>query len=219
MTARPRSATGVCLLVALLLLVWTTGAAADPRPISILVLGDSLTAGFGLDPAQAYPALLENKLRRAGYDVKVINAGVSGDTTADGLARLDWVLQERPDAVILALGANDALRGLSPQDAEANLDAILSRLSELKLPVILAGMLAPANMGKPYKDAFDAVYTHLAEKYDNVTLLPFLLAGVAGEPSLNQRDGIHPNPRGASAIADNLYPQVSALLDDLAKAN
>ncbi|WP_235695916.1 arylesterase [Alkalidesulfovibrio alkalitolerans] len=174
-------------------------------------LGDSLTAGFGLRPGQAYPDVLERLLREEGYDVRVINAGVSGDTSAGGLSRLGWALREQPDAMIVALGANDGLRGLSTRLLESNLDAILSRLASEQIPVLLAGMKAPRNLGAGYADSFEAVYRRLAERR-NVLFLPFLLEGVAADPSLNLADGIHPNARGAEVIAQNLLPLVRELL-------
>ncbi|EPR35077.1 lysophospholipase L1 and related esterase [Alkalidesulfovibrio alkalitolerans DSM 16529] len=184
---------------------------AHGRHFVLTCLGDSLTAGFGLRPGQAYPDVLERLLREEGYDVRVINAGVSGDTSAGGLSRLGWALREQPDAMIVALGANDGLRGLSTRLLESNLDAILSRLASEQIPVLLAGMKAPRNLGAGYADSFEAVYRRLAERR-NVLFLPFLLEGVAADPSLNLADGIHPNARGAEVIAQNLLPLVRELL-------
>ena len=180
---------------------------AHGRHFVLTCFGDSLTAGFGLRPGQAYPEVLERLLREEGYDIRVINAGVSGDTSAGGLSRLGWALREQPDAMIVALGANDGLRGLSTRLLESNLDAILSRLASEQIPVLLAGMKAPRNLGAGYADSFEAVYRRLAERR-NVLFLPFLLEGVAADPSLNLADGIHPNARGAEVIAQNLLPLV-----------
>ena len=179
--------------------------------IRVLALGDSLTAGYGLSPAAAYPARLEAALRDAGFAVRIINAGVSGDTSAGGLARLDWALAEGPDAAIVALGANDGLRGLDPAATFANLDAIVARLKAAGVRVLLAGMKAPPNLGREYGAEFGAVYARLAAKHD-VALYPFLLDGVAAEPALNQDDGIHPNARGVEVVVARILPFVKALL-------
>ncbi len=178
----------------------------------LLALGDSLTAGYGLGKDQGLTAKLEAALKSKGRDVQVVNAGVSGDTTAGGLARLDWSLAETPDAVLVALGANDMLRGLPPQEAERNLDAILARLQERKLPVLLIGMKASANLGLDYAGQFDAIYPRLAKKY-GVPLYPFILEGVALKPGLNQEDGLHPNEKGVDEIVRRLLPDVLRLLD------
>ena len=179
--------------------------------IRVLALGDSLTAGYGLSPAAAYPARLEAALRDAGFAVRIINAGVSGDTSAGGLARLDWALAEGPDAAIVALGANDGLRGLDPAATFANLYAIVARLKAAGVRVLLAGMKAPPNLGREYGAEFGAVYARLAAKHD-VALYPFLLDGVAAEPALNQDDGIHPNARGVEVVVARILPFVKALL-------
>jgi acyl-CoA thioesterase-1 len=201
--------------VASLGLVLAAGvAAAAAAPTRIVAYGDSLTAGYGLPVAEAFPARLEAALRAAGRDVTVVNAGVSGDTTAGGLARLDWTLADGPDAIILALGANDALRGIDPEATYANLDAILSRLGERRVPVLLAGMLAPPNLGRDYGDRFGAVFPRLAEKH-GVSLYPFFLDGVAAEPALNQADGLHPNGAGVAVIVARITPQVLRLLDSI----
>jgi len=177
----------------------------------VLCLGDSLTAGYGLSAAEAFPAQLEAALRSEGMAVRVVNAGVSGDTTAGGLARLDWVLAEGPDLVVVELGANDALRGFEPSLTEANLDAILSRLGAERLPVVLAGMLAPLNLGPDYGNAFNGIYPRLAAKY-GTTLYPFFLDGVAAEPAFNQDDGIHPNAAGVARIVAGIRPIIAELL-------
>jgi len=188
------------------------GFAADPRAetLRILMLGDSLTAGQGLASRDALPARLEAALRAHGLDARVIDAGVSGDTTAGGLARLDWALADRPHAVIVALGANDALRALDPAVPRSNLDRLLATLSERGLPVLLAGMLAPRNLGPEYGARFDAIYPELAERHATL-LYPFLLDGVATVAGLNQADGLHPNPAGVEVIAQRLLPSVLCL--------
>ncbi len=184
---------------------------AGTAPIRILALGDSLTAGLGLEQADSFPAQLQRVLRAKGYHVRVINAGVSGDTTRDGLARLNWVLAAKPDAVIVELGANDALRGVDPALTRANLDKILHTLRQRGLPVLLAGMLAPPNMGKAYADKFDPIYPALAIKYGTV-FYPFFLDGVATRATLNQSDGMHPNARGVEVVVQHILPAVEKLL-------
>jgi len=187
-------------------------AMALKQPLTrILVLGDSLSAGYGLSKEEAFPSRLERALRLRGHSVEVINAGVSGDTTAGGLSRLDWALADNPDLVILELGANDALRGLPPRVAEENLDAMLARLRKRGVKVILTGMKAPRNWGPEYHKAFDAIFPRLAQKYQ-VPLYPFFLEGVAGEASLNLPDGLHPNARGVARIVEGILLQVEALL-------
>ncbi len=184
---------------------------AAAKPLTMLVLGDSLTAGYGLDATEAFPVRLEAALRAKGYDVTVINGGVSGDTALDGQARLDWSLSDDVKAVIVELGANDALRGLPPPQAEAALDAILARLAEKKIPTLLAGMLAPPNLGPDYQKAFDGMYARLAEKH-GALLYPFFLDGAAADISLNQADGMHPNPAGVAVIVTKILPSVEQLL-------
>lgn len=183
--------------------------AADCR---ITVLGDSLTAGYGVDVEQAFPALLERRLQNEGYDCTVTNAGVNGDTTAGGLARLDWALADEPSHVIVELGANDGLRGLPVAAMEDNLAAIIERLQDSGQRVLLTGMLAPPNLGRPYADDFAAVFPRLAERYD-VPLYPFFLDGVAAERRLNQPDGIHPTAEGIAVIVERMLPQVRDWLD------
>lgn len=193
-----------------LVVLMATGAAAAPQ--TILALGDSLTAGLGLGPADAFPARLEAALKAKGHDVKVINAGVSGDTAVDGAARLDWALSEPVSAVIVELGANDALRGLPVAQAEQALDQLLTALEQKKLPTLLAGMKAPPNMGADYQSQFDGMYQRLAAKHPNVLVYPFFLDGVAAEPKLNQADGMHPNPAGVEVIVARILPSVEQLL-------
>ncbi len=202
----------VVLLALALILVPHPSRAIEP-PV-LVVLGDSLTAGFGLAPEQAFPARLQVHLAARGIRVRVENAGVSGDTTAGGLARLDWSVGADADAVIVELGANDALRGLPPEAAEANLDEILQRLRQRKLPVLIAGMLAPRNLGPEYIEAFDGIYPRLAEKYD-APLYRFFLDGVVQDPKLNQPDMLHPNEAGVEVIVRNIAPSVIALLRGL----
>ena len=184
---------------------------AAAQPVTIMALGDSLTAGYGLQPSDAFPVKLEAALKARGHDVTVVNAGVSGDTAVDGYSRLDWSLSEDVDAVIVELGANDALRGLPPEQAEAALDGILTKLAEKKIPALIAGMRAPPNMGPDYMTAFDGMYPRLAEKH-GADLYPFFLDGVAAEASLNQADGIHPNPAGVDVVVSRILPKVEALI-------
>ena len=188
--------------------VWSTNW------IKIVVLGDSLTAGYGLKKREAFPVKLETSLRKNGYLVQVINAGVSGDTSAGGTSRLAWALTDNPQIVILELGANDGLRGLDPKETKANLDAILKKLKERSIVVLLAGMLAPPNLGKKYVTEFNQIYPDLAKKH-NVALYDFFLEGVANNPSLNQIDGIHPNSSGVNKIVDRILPTITALIDKI----
>jgi acyl-CoA thioesterase-1 len=182
----------------------------ESRP-RIVFLGDSLTAGLGLAPEQSYPALLQHKLDERGYRYEVVNAGVSGDTSAGGLRRLEWSLEGDVTILVVALGANDGLRGLAPQDMKKNLSAILDRAAQRGISVILAGMEAPPNYGADYTRQFRDVYLELA-KTDGVRFVPFLLQGVAGIAGLNQGDGIHPNARGAQVIADLVWRALEPLL-------
>jgi len=183
-------------------------AAAKPR---VVFLGDSLTAGLGLPSDQSYPALIGRKLKEQGYDYEIVNAGVSGDTSAGGLRRLDWSLDGDVRALVLALGANDGLRGLPTDDMKRNLEAVLERAKARNIPVVLAGMEAPPNNGPDYTRAFREVYTELAKEY-SVRFVPFLLLGVAGNASLNQGDGIHPNARGAEIVADLVWKELEPAL-------
>ena len=176
-----------------------------------MFLGDSLTAGLGLAPGQSYPALLQRKLDERGYRYKVVNAGVSGDTSAGALRRLDWSLEGDVKILVVALGGNDGLRGLSPQDMRANLTAILDRAKQTGITVILAGMEAPPNYGADYTRQFRDVYPELAKTYD-ARFVPFLLQGVAGISGLNQGDGIHPNARGAQVVADLVWGALEPVL-------
>jgi len=190
-------------------------SAASGEPVRLFAFGDSLTAGYGLPQGDGFVPRLEAALRKEGLDVDVINAGVSGDTTASGLARLDWVLASvdgGADAVIVELGANDGLRGFDPKTTEANLDAILTRLRRHDVAVLLAGMWAPPNLGREYADAFNTLYPNLAEKH-GVAFYPFFLDGVAAQAELNQGDGIHPNAAGVAVIVERILPAVRALVE------
>jgi acyl-CoA thioesterase-1 len=175
--------------------------------LTVVFLGDSLTAGYGLDADQAYPSLVQQRLRAAGLAADVVNAGVSGDTSAGGLRRLDWALDGDVKVLVVALGGNDALRGLSTEELRRNLAAIIERAMARRLTVILAGMEAPPNLGRAYTSSFRQVYRDLAAQY-RIALIPFLLEGVAGRPRLNQADLIHPNAEGARKIADLVWPHV-----------
>lgn len=199
----------VLYLLALLLLVAPLPAQAVP--VRILAFGDSLMAGYGLAPEQAFPARLQARLVQDGIDAQVANAGVSGDTTTGGLTRLDWALGDKPDLVLVELGANDALRGIDPKLTYDNLDKILARIRQSGAKLLLLGMKAPANWGRDYDAEFDAIYPKLAEKY-HVALYPFFLEGVALDPALNQADGIHPNLRGVDIVVSKVAPYVERLL-------
>jgi acyl-CoA thioesterase-1 len=192
-------------------------AAAAAGPLKIVALGDSLTAGFGLPEDKAFPAKLQTVLRGKGYDVTVINAGASGDTASGGLARLDWSVPEGTDAVILELGANDALRGIDPKVTEAALDQILTRLAQRHIPVLFTGMLSPRNMGDDYERAYNAIFPALAAKHD-VIFYPFFLKGVWVGTTLSQSDMIHPNIAGVGVIVINILPSVEELIARAQKA-
>lgn len=180
-------------------------------PIRLMALGDSLTAGFGLPAEDGFPAQLQRALQKRGRDVVILNAGVSGDTSAGGLARLDWALADKPAMALVALGANDALRGIDPARTFENLDRLLARLKAAGIPSLLVGMLAPPNLGREYGQAFNAIYPRLADKH-GVPLYPFFLDGVAAEPQLNQPDGIHPNAAGVGVLVERMLPAVEKLL-------
>ncbi len=177
-----------------------------------MAFGNSLVAGFGLSTSDGFVVQLENTLRNRQFDVDVIDGGVSGDTTSGGLARIEWALADRIDAVILELGSNDALRGIDPAITRKNLDSILKILSDRNVPVLLAGMYAPRNLGVEYTESFDRIYPELATIHDTV-YYPFFLEGVAGIPALNQEDGIHPNAAGVEEIVQRLIPYVEMLLN------
>ncbi len=185
--------------------------AAQARALKLLVFGDSLAAGYGLDAPDAFQAQLGAALKADGFDVTILDGGVSGDTTAGGRSRLDWALADQPDAVLVELGGNDGLRGTDPKDTEANLTAILDTLDHDHIPTLLSGMVAPPNLGADYGRQFAAVFTKLSHRpglmYD-----PFFLQGVAADPALNQADHIHPNPAGVKVIVARIKPAVEALL-------
>jgi len=191
-----------------------TPAGAMPKPIKMVVLGDSLSAGFGLPASAAFPVRLQKALEAKGIAVDMINAGVSGDTTSGGRDRLDWSVPEGTEAVILELGANDALRGLDPKVARSALSDILTRLKARKIAVLLCGMVAPPNYGADYAARFNAIYPELAKSF-GVPLYPFFLEGVAADAKLNQPDGLHPTAQGVDAIVKNILPSVEAFLGSL----
>uniref|UniRef100_UPI00403F325D arylesterase n=1 Tax=Hyphomicrobium sp. ghe19 TaxID=2682968 RepID=UPI00403F325D len=191
--------------------IMTPPSAAQGRPATIVAFGDSLTAGYGVKTTDSFPAQLQMALEAKGHKVTVVNAGVSGDTTSDGLARLDWALDPKPDAVILELGANDALRGIDPKVPRANLDKMLAALKDKGIPVLLTGMKAPNNWGDEYAKSFDAIYPDLASKYA-VPLYPFFLEGVALDRSFTQPDGLHPTAAGVAEVVKRIMPDVEALV-------
>ena len=206
----------VWLVLAAINVAWVNSSLAQtkpgsPAPVRIVAFGDSLTAGYMLAPNQAFPVQLEKALVAKGYNVAVLNAGVSGDTTAAALERFDWAIPDGVDAAIVELGANDALRGLPPARARANLAEIVARLKARGIEVLLAGMSAPRNFGDAYVKEFDAIYPELA-KSSGTLLYPFFLDGVAMQAGLNLNDGMHPNPRGVSAIVERIMPAVEQLI-------
>jgi len=191
--------------------------AAAPTPRNILFLGDSITAGYGLEPAQAYPALIQGKINAKRWPFKVINAGQSGDTTAGGLSRMDWLLRNHIDVLVLELGGNDGLRGLPAETTRKNLQAIIGRSRE-KYPdvkILLAGMQVPPNMGHDYAKQFNAIFADIAKK-NKAALVPFVLEGVGGVPALNLPDGIHPTAKGHEIVAANVWKVLEPLLRSLA---
>jgi acyl-CoA thioesterase I len=187
---------------------------AVARPVRLLVLGDSLTAGFGLAHADGFQAQLTAALAAAGRQVRIVDGSVSGDTSADGRARLAWVLSDGADAAIVELGANDGLRGIDPKVMNANLTAILDTLAARHIPVLLCGMLAPPNMGPDYARDFQAVFERLSRR-PGILFDAFFLEGVAENPALNQADGLHPNPEGVRLIVKRLLPLIEKLLDEV----
>ena len=201
-------------MIVVFILFMAGGAAA--APIKILALGTSLTQGYGVPPGFDFTVVLEARLKGAGIDAKVINAGVSGDTSAGGLARLDWSLADHPDAAIVELGSNDALRGQSPAQTEANIAAVLTKLKAAHVPVLLTGMMAPRNLGPEYAAQFDPIYPRLAKKF-GVLFYPFILDGVAMNPRVNQADGIHPNPEGVKIVVARILPYVKTLVAQVKK--
>jgi acyl-CoA thioesterase I len=196
--------------------VFAQAPASEAKPLKMVVLGDSLSAGFGLPAAAAFPERLQKALRAKGIAVDIINAGVSGDTTSGGRDRLDWSVPEGTRAVVLELGANDALRGIDPAVTRAALSDILMRLKARNIAVLLCGMLAPPNYGRDYSARFNAIYLDLAKSF-GVPLYPFFLEGVASETRLNQRDGIHPTAEGIDVIVKNILPTVEAFLGTISE--
>jgi acyl-CoA thioesterase-1 len=217
-SARPKS--GWIGLAALALAAWLYDARASetaPRGSerqTVVVLGDSLAAGYGLDPSEAFPALLQKKMTAAGLDWTVVNAGVSGDTTAGGLRRIDWLLKRKVDVLVLELGGNDGLRGIPVSVTRANLQAVVDRTKRRypKARVVVAGMQMPPNMGDEYKAAFAKIFPDLA-KANDAALIPFLLEGVGGQPALNQPDLIHPTAEGQKIVAENVWKVLKPLLE------
>ncbi len=206
------------MLLALSLTAFAAGLTpAHARPVKILALGTSLTQGYGLPPGTEFTTQLQAALKAQGIDADIINAGVSGDTSAGGLSRLDWSLADRPDAVILELGSNDMLRGVPPSETEKNLRAILTELTKDHIPVLFTGMQAQRNLGPDYVKQFDSIYPRLAKEFP-VIFYPFFLEGVALNPKLNQADGLHPNPAGVKVIVKRLLPDVKKLIAKAAAA-
>ncbi len=206
----------VCnVLFAALMLALRIAPAHAAEAMRIVVLGDSLVAGFNIPAKEAFPAQLERALKLRGHNVEVINAGVSGDTTAGGLERLQWSVPDKTDAVILELGANDALRGLAPQQAKANLEKIIKTLRASGTEILLAGMAAPRNLGETYVKAFDGMYPELASAH-GLILYPFFLDGIALNPAFNLPDGLHPNAKGVAVIVQNILPKVEELIAKVA---
>jgi len=199
------------LLSTVLLMIMAGAGPVLAAPVKILALGSSLTQGYGLPPGTEFTVQLQSALKKDGIDAVVTNAGVSGDTSAGGLSRLDWSLADHPDAVILELGSNDMLRGISPDVTEKNLRAILTRLKAAHVKVLLTGMHAQRNLGAEYVRQFDTIYPRLAKDYD-VLFYPFFLDGVALNPKLNQADGMHPNPAGVKVVVSRMLPIVKKLV-------
>jgi acyl-CoA thioesterase-1 len=219
--ARARLISGILFpaILAMLILGKPAALAGELNPTNspgktIVVLGDSLAAGFGVETAEAFPALLQEKIEGQGWNHRLVNAGVSGDTTADGLARIDWLLKRKIDVLLLELGGNDGLRGIPAATTKTNLQNIISRVRQ-KYPsarIILAGMQMPPNMGEDYTTAFRRIFSDVARD-DHVDLIPFLLEGVGGKPGLNQPDGIHPNPAGHRLVAENVWKVLKPVLE------
>jgi len=205
-------ALGTALFAALTLLLSSQSSGA--RMLNIVAFGDSLTAGYQLPPGEAFPARLETLAKSKGLDITITNAGVSGDTTADGLARIDWSIPDGTDGVILELGANDALRGLSPEESQKNLETMIVRLKERKISVLLAGILAPPNMGADYETKFNGMFKALGEKHD-IAVYPFFLDGVTLNTSMQLEDGMHPNGAGTKIMAERFFPTFDAFLKSL----
>jgi len=213
---RANAALAITFVLALAATTFAALCARAAAPTRITAFGDSLTAGLGLASSESFPVRLAARLEADGYTVKIENAGVSGDTSSGGLARLNWVLGDRPQVVLVELGANDMLRGLDPKLTRANLDQTLARLLAAHVKVLLVGMLAPPNFGADYQRDFNGIYPELAKKY-RVLLYPFFLDGVALDPKLNQPDGLHPNAAGVAVIVARITPYVERLLGDPAE--
>lgn len=201
------------LLLFVLLLFFTAKDAVAQENKKILFFGDSITAGYGIDTDEAFPAIVQEKIDSLGLSYEVVDAGFSGETSAGGLRRIDWVLQQNIDIFVLELGGNDGLRGIDPQNTKENLQGIITKVEERfpDIPIILTGMEAPPNMGSDYTDRFRAIFQELAEEND-VLFLPFILEGVAGEPDLNLEDGIHPTPEGHKIVAENVWEVLKPIL-------
>jgi len=215
-TANPRTAIGTFHWLFLGLLasfIWSVHAVAVEQK-NMVFFGDSITAGYGLDPDEAYPSLVQKKIDAAGLPWRVVNAGLSGDTTAGGLRRLDWILRQKVSLIVIELGANDGLRGIAPDVTQANLKKIIERIRS-RVPeaiIVLAGMQVPTNLGPEHSKNFAAIYPAVA-KESGITLIPFLLEGVGGHPELNQADGIHPTTKGHAILAENVWVVVEPLLE------
>jgi acyl-CoA thioesterase-1 len=201
-------------LIFIFLLGLMLSALPASATITVLALGDSLTAGYGLEAGHAMPDVLQAALQKDGKDVKIINGGISGDTAAQGAARLDWALTPEVKAIILELGANDALRGLPPEQTDQALRQVMDKAKAKNLPVLILGMKAPPNLGEDYRNKFDAIYPKLAADY-GAPLYPFYLDGVAAQPELNQQDGMHPNDKGIALIVPKLLPLIEQLVSKL----
>ncbi len=192
----------------------SSSAKAQEKAVNLVGFGDSLMAGYQLETSESYTAQLEAALKAKGHNVVITNAGVSGDTTSAGLSRIDWSVPDGTNGVILELGANDALRGIAPEQSEKNLDAMLARLKERGIPVLLAGILAPPNMGGGYAEKFNPIYKRLSEKYA-VPLYPFFLDGVTTVPGMQLEDGMHPNAKGVAVMVERTLPMVEAFLGEI----
>nr|WP_282449306.1 arylesterase [Roseibium sp. CAU 1639] len=201
-----------------MLFIGFTSVPARSETLKLVVLGDSLVAGYQLPAGDGFPEKLQAALTEKGHSVEVVNAGVSGDTSTGGLSRLDWSVGPDTDAVIVELGANDALRGLSPEGTRQNIEEITRRLRDRGIEVLLAGMLAPRNLGPDYAEAFDPIYADVAKAHDAL-LYPFFLDGVALDPDLNLADGMHPNSQGVEVIVEKILPEVEALLARVQSSN
>ncbi|WP_420415651.1 arylesterase [Roseibium sp.] len=198
-------------------LVFVAAGTAKAADLKLVVLGDSLSAGYQLSAGDGFPEQLQRALDQRGHSVEVVNAGVSGDTSSGGLSRLDWSVGDDTDAVIVELGANDALRGIQPEVTRKNIQDIVTRLKDKKIAVLLAGMLAPRNLGDAYAQAFDSIYPDVS-KEQGALLYPFFLDGVALNPDLNLADGMHPNVKGVAVIVENILPMVEELLLEAGKS-